>query len=196
MESSGYPRIQILVVEDAPRLQKALQRLFSREGFEVKSALDGNAAIELFTNDKATAVLLDLMLPGISGKDLCRKMKSLASDIPVLVLSAVTEFADKVLLLEPRPDDYVTKPFGLRELLVRVESAMSRAERVRPEVTVSCSEITVDFARMLISKANRAVILTAHESSCGVCSFRCRTRTYPDSKRPVRTFGTLSPLQM
>ena len=154
---------KILVVEDDPRIQKALQRLFVSEGFDVKTALDGNTAMDLFMTIKPTAVLLDLMLPGISGRELCRTMKSAAPDVPVLVLSAVTEVADKVLLLELGADDYVTKPFSPRELLARVQSAMRRARRVRPEVTVTFGEITVDFAKMLISKANRPIILTAHE---------------------------------
>lgn len=153
----------ILVVEDDPRIQKALRRLFVAEGYEVESALDGKTGFELFMSSKPGAVLLDLMLPKISGRDLCRKMKGSSPDTPVLVLSAVAEVADKVLLLELGADDYVTKPFSPRELLARVQAAMRRASRVRPDGMVAFGDVTVDFAKMSIHRADRTVTLTAHE---------------------------------
>jgi DNA-binding response OmpR family regulator len=153
----------ILVVEDDPRIQKALQRLFLAEGYEIQTALDGKSGYDLFLSARPSAVVLDLMLPGISGRDLCRRMKTSSPDTPVLVLSAVAEVADKVLLLELGADDYVTKPFSPRELLARVQAAMRRASRVRPDATVAFGDVTVDFAKMLIYRANRPVTLTAHE---------------------------------
>jgi DNA-binding response OmpR family regulator len=117
----------ILIVEDDSRIQKALQRLFTAEGYEVKCATDGTAGLEIFQAGSVEAVVLDLMLPGLSGRELCKIMKRASPDIPVIILSAVSEVADKVLLLELGADDYVTKPFSPRELLARV---LDNAERV------------------------------------------------------------------
>ena len=113
----------ILIVEDDSRIQKALQRLFTAEGYEVKCAPDGTEGLEIFQGGSVEAVVLDLMLPGLSGRELCKIMKRASPDIPVIILSAVSEVADKVLLLELGADDYVTKPFSPREL--------SRASRQR-----------------------------------------------------------------
>jgi DNA-binding response OmpR family regulator len=157
------PNDTILVVEDDPRIQKALERLFVTEGYTVNNALDGKTGYDLFLRQRPAAVLLDLMLPGISGRDLCRKMKTSSPDTPVLVLSAVTEVADKVLLLELGADDYVTKPFSPRELLARVQAAMRRAHRVRPDATYVFGDVAVDFAKMVVHRAHRPVALSAHE---------------------------------
>lgn len=153
----------ILVIEDDTRIQKALHRLFSVEGFDVKSASNGSAGLESFQNSAPDAVILDLMLPGLSGRELCKTMKRASPDTPVLVLSAVSEVADKVLLLELGADDYVTKPFSPRELLARVQAAMRRSKRSRPNLALSFGEIMVDFTRMQVSRAGKLVPMTAHE---------------------------------
>jgi DNA-binding response OmpR family regulator len=153
----------ILVIEDDLRIQKALHRLFTAEGYEVRSAVNGTAGLEAFQSSLPDAVMLDLMLPGISGRELCKTMKRAAPDTPVIVLSAVSEVADKVLLLELGADDYVTKPFSPRELLARVQAAMRRANRSRPNVSLSFGEVMVDFSKMQVSRAGKLVMLTAHE---------------------------------
>lgn len=102
----------ILVVEDDPRMQKVLKRIFTGESYLIDVAGDGKTGLELFRSRHPVAVVLDLILPQISGRELCQTMKSLAPDTPVIVLSAITEVVDKVLLLELGADDYVTKPFS------------------------------------------------------------------------------------
>src|ERR1700722_8676026 len=153
----------ILVVEDDSRIQKALHRLFASEGYEVKCATDGTAGLEFFQAGGVDAVVLDLMLPGISGRELCKTMKNAAPDKPVIILSAVSEVADKVLLLELGADDYVTKPFSPRELLARVQAAMRRSKRSLPSHALSFGEVSVDFTRMQVSRAGKLVPMTAHE---------------------------------
>lgn len=153
----------ILIVEDDDRMQKVLRRLFSADGFSVESATDGEAALERFHANPPSAVILDLMLPKLSGRDLCRSMKKLSPRIPVVILSAITEVADKVLLLELGADDYVTKPFSPRELLARVQAALRRVEQVpssRPETFGECE---VDFSKMLVFRRGEPVVITAHE---------------------------------
>jgi DNA-binding response OmpR family regulator len=153
----------ILIVEDDERMQKVLRRLFTAESFEVESASDGLLAIERFHSLAPAAVVLDLMLPGLSGREVCKRIKKSSPRTPVIILSAITEVADKVLLLEIGADDYVTKPFSPRELLARVQAALRRVEQAPSSQPAAFGDCEVDFARMLVRKQGRAVVLTAHE---------------------------------
>src|SRR5512141_2604382 len=117
---------EILVVEDSRAMQKALRRIFEEDTLQVRVAGDGVEALQRFKEKQPTAVILDLKLPGRSGKDLCREFKSIAPQVPIVVVSANSEIYDKVLLLELGADDYVTKPFSPKELLARVRRAIRR----------------------------------------------------------------------
>ena len=129
-ESTPVPELgTILVIEDDPRMQKVLRRMFVEENYSVRIAGDGRTGLELFRTHHPVAVLLDLILPQISGRELCQSIKSISVETPVIVLSAVTEVVDKVLLLELGADDYVTKPFSPRELMARVQAAIRRRKR-------------------------------------------------------------------
>src|SRR6202162_1925612 len=110
------PMGRILVVEDDPAVQKALQRLFETEGFTVEVQSNGQSALESFQSAAPLAIILDLRLPKLSGRDLCKEIKAQAPTLPIVVLSAASDVSDKVLLLELGADDYVTKPFSPREL--------------------------------------------------------------------------------
>src|SRR5579862_4008952 len=116
----------ILVVEDSRPMQRTLQRLFESDGLQVQLASDGAAGLESFQKQLPSLVVLDLKLPRLPGKELCRAFKAHAASVPVVVLSANAEVEDKVLLLELGADDYVTKPFSPKELLARVRRAMRR----------------------------------------------------------------------
>jgi len=153
----------ILAIEDDPRILKALQRLFSSEGYEIRSANNGKQGLELFAAPGLDGVVLDLMLPGMSGRDICRSMKQANPDIPVIILSAISDVADKVLLLELGADDYVTKPFSPRELLARVQAAIRRSKRSSLRPSVSFGEVQVDFATMRATRGGKPITLTAHE---------------------------------
>jgi len=125
---------------------------------------DGQAGLDAFHSIKPSAVVLDLVLPNIFGRDLCKIMKSEQPGIPVIVVSAVSEVADKVLLLELGADDYVTKPFSPRELLARVQAALRRPQRqVAATTTYSFGACEVDFAKMSARRAGKPITLTAHE---------------------------------
>ena len=153
----------ILVVEDDPRMQKVLKRIFAEESYSIEIAGDGKAGLELFRTHRPVAVVLDLILPQISGRELCQTMKSLSSDTPVIVLSAITEVVDKVLLLELGADDYVTKPFSPRELMARVQAAIRRRRRPVQVATFRFGECEVDFEKMTARRADSSVVLTSHE---------------------------------
>jgi DNA-binding response OmpR family regulator len=122
----------ILIIEDDPRMQKVLRRIFTEERYAAVVAGDGQTGLELFRSERPLAVVLDLILPHISGRELCQTFKSQSSEIPIVVLSAITEVADKVLLLELGADDYVTKPFSPRELTARVQAAIRRQRKPVP----------------------------------------------------------------
>jgi len=156
---------QILVIEDDPHIQKILQRVFREQGYGVTVCGDGQAGLDTFRSVRHSSVILDLMLPNISGRDLCKIMKAEKPDVPVIVLSAINEVADKVLMLELGADDYVTKPFSPRELMARVQAALRRPQRqvVSRMATYSFGRCEIDFAKMSARCAGRPITLTAHE---------------------------------
>jgi len=166
----------VLVVEDSRAMQRTLQRLLEADSLQVQIASDGVTGLETFRKQPPSAVLLDLKLPGLSGKELCREFKTIAASVPIVVLSANAEVEDKVLLLELGADDYVTKPFSPRELLARVRRAMRRGgvktqsqnvaivptKNVNHEV-LTFGDARVDFTSMEATLAGKLVTLTAQE---------------------------------
>lgn len=153
----------ILVIEDDPRMQKVLHRIFTSERYNVAIAGDGQMGLDLFRTQHPCAVVLDLILPRVSGREVCQMLKSSSSETPVIILSAISEVVDKVLLLELGADDYVTKPFSPRELTARVQAAIRRQRK--PVVTNSFrfGDCEIDFRSMTARRAGTPVVLTAHE---------------------------------
>ena len=125
----------ILIVEDSQVMRRTLQRLFESDSLQVQIAADGLSGLALFRQQLPCAVVLDLRLPGMSGKELCREFRTLTASVPIVVVSANDDVQEKVLLLELGADDYVTKPFSPKELLARVRRAMARNELVVNPVT-------------------------------------------------------------
>ncbi len=154
---------RILVVEDDRAVQKALRRLFEAEGFEIEICSDGKAGMEAFRKAAPSAIVLDLRLPMMSGRDVCREIKQAAPGMPIIVLSAASDVSDKVLLLELGADDYVTKPFSPRELLARVRAALRRTVRTHAGELVTFDGISVDFTKMEVTRNGESVVLTAQE---------------------------------
>jgi len=154
---------KILIVEDDLSVQKALRRLFESEDYAVKLTSDGKTGLEAFRSSPPSAVVLDLRLPGLPGHDLCREIKKTTPSLPVIVLSAKSDVADKVLLLELGADDYVTKPFSPRELLARVKAAVRRNKRTEPGDLFVFGAVSVDFAKMELTRGGQPVALTAQE---------------------------------
>jgi DNA-binding response OmpR family regulator len=157
------PAGRILVVEDDPAVQKALRRLFETEGYVVETQSDGKSAIDSFQACAPAAVVLDLRLPKVSGRDVCREIKTFAPTLPIVVLSAASDVSDKVLLLELGADDYVTKPFSPRELLARVRAALRHTARTPETQIVSFDDISADFKKMEVRRDGKPVVLTAQE---------------------------------
>ena len=164
----------VLIVEDSRAMQRTLRRLFESDGLQVRLASDGVAGLESFKKDTPSVVVLDLKLPRLPGKEVCRALKAYAASVPIVVLSANTEVEDKVLLLELGADDYVTKPFSPKELLARVRRAMRRGEPTTPHGTTVAPEtpqhellafgdIRIDFTSMEAARAGKPIILTTQE---------------------------------
>lgn len=154
---------RILVVEDDRPVQKALKRLFESEGFDVDIKGDGHSALEAFRAAAPSVIVLDLRLPAMSGRDVCREIKQQVPALPVIILSAASDVTDKVSLLELGADDYVTKPFSPRELLARVRAAIRRSGRSDLGDVVSFDGISVNFARMEVVRDGQLIEMTARE---------------------------------
>jgi len=153
----------VLIIEDDPRMQKVLRTIFVKEHYAVVVAGDGQTGLELFRSERPLAVVLDLVLPRISGRELCQTFKNLSSETPIIVLSAISEVVDKVLLLELGADDYVTKPFSPRELTARVQAAIRRQRKPAAATIFRFADCEIDFKSMSARCRGVPVVLTAHE---------------------------------
>lgn len=118
---------KILIVEDEPNMVNGLKDNLEFEGYEIDTATEGNTGLQKVTGNKYDLILLDVMLPGISGLDICRNARKNGIETPIILLTAKGEEIDKVLGLELGADDYITKPFSLRELLARIKAILRRA---------------------------------------------------------------------
>jgi DNA-binding response OmpR family regulator len=153
----------ILLIEDDRTIHKALKVLFESEGYTLVTAPDGASGLASFRAVKPALVVLDLKIPKITGRDVCREIKKEAPSQPVIILSGVSGEVDKVLLLELGADDYVTKPFSPKELLARVRAVLRRAQWTAPSDRYSFANVSVDFAKMEVRRAGQPVSLTPHE---------------------------------
>jgi two-component system response regulator RegX3 len=155
---------RILVVEDEESFSDPLSYLLRREGYEVSVADDGPAALEEFERSGADLVLLDLMLPGLPGTEVCRRLRS-RSNVPVIMLTAKDGEIDKVVGLELGADDYVTKPYSSRELVARVRAVLRRG--TEPEVlaatTVEAGPVRMDVERHVVTVGGEPVAMPLKE---------------------------------
>jgi two-component system response regulator RegX3 len=156
---------RILVVEDEETLAEAISFLLSKEGFEVEIAEDGPAAIAAFEKKGADLILLDLMLPGLSGTEVCRQIRA-KSSVPIIMLTAKDSEIDKVVGLEIGADDYVTKPYSSRELIARIRAVLRRGElgdATVVEGVLSVGPIRLDSDRHVISVNGEQIALPLKE---------------------------------
>lgn len=154
----------ILIVEDEPQMANGLRDNLEFEGYTVRIARDGDEALRSATEVVPDLILLDLMLPKRNGLDVCREFRRRGLDTPIIMLTAKSQEADKVVGLEIGADDYVTKPFSVRELLARVHAQLRRtASQEAALETYRFGEMELDFRRHHATRAGRAVTLTARE---------------------------------
>jgi len=155
---------RILIIEDEPALLRALADSFRFESYEVLTAQDGEMGLRLAKDKKPDLLILDLMLPRISGYDVCRRLRAEGVEIPILMLTARGEEADRVVGLDLGADDYVTKPFSVRELGARVRALLRRTKSLRtlPD-RLRFGDVTVDFGSYVAKKGERVLDLTRKE---------------------------------
>lgn len=156
---------RVLIVEDEPDLAEPLAYLLRREGFEVDIAEDGPSALDAFRGRGADIILLDLMLPGMPGTEVCRVIRS-TSSVPIIMLTAKDSEVDIVVGLELGADDYVTKPYSSRELLARMRAVLRRAESTDADVDERMLEggrVTIDLDRHTVSVDGREIAMPLKE---------------------------------
>jgi len=156
---------KILIVEDETGLVTTLRDRLKKQGYAVSTAKDGNAGLDLAIGEHFDLILLDLMLPGQNGLEVCQKLRELGSSTPILMLTARRQTRDKVLGFKTGADDYLTKPFQMAELLARVEALLRRPREAGGGVTAryQFGPIHIDVRRMEVSREGRAVELSAKE---------------------------------
>ena len=156
---------RILVVEDEQTFSDALSFMLRKEGFDVAVADDGQVAVETFERDGADLVLLDIMLPGMSGTEVCRRIRT-TSQVPIIMVTAKDSEIDKVVGLELGADDYVTKPFSSRELVARIRAVMRRRTAEpgsKSDATLTAGNIEMDVERHVVTVDGETVKLPLKE---------------------------------
>lgn len=156
----------ILIAEDDPSIRLGLVDILEGEGYRVSVATNGEEALAHFNSETPNLVVLDIMMPRLSGYDVCRAIRKTDSALPIIMLSAKSEEIDKVLGLELGADDYITKPFGVRELLARVSAALRRSSvpvMQASESAIRFGDIELDRARRQLLRAGAELPLTQLE---------------------------------
>ena len=151
----------ILIVEDETPLVTMLRYNLEKEGFRVAAAPDGQEALLLLAEEKPDLVLLDWMLPSVSGLELCRRIRRRGEwhDLPIVMLTARAEEADRVRGLETGADDYVTKPFSQSELIARIRAVLRRSRPSIADQVLTRGDVTIDTARHRVGRNGRAIEL-------------------------------------
>ncbi len=163
MTMSAETNVRILIVEDESDMLKGLQDNFEYEGYQVTAARDGEEALRRASADKPDLVILDVMLPKISGLEVCKRLRA-RSRVPILMLTARGQELDKVAGLELGADDYVTKPFSIRELLARVKALLRRSDPGRqPIESYSFGSINVDFVTHRATRGGKPLEFSTKE---------------------------------
>jgi two-component system alkaline phosphatase synthesis response regulator PhoP len=157
---------KILIVEDEKDITKMLEYNLKKEGFRVLSAGDGEDALDLATREHPDLVILDLMLPGMDGLEVCKELKkeTKTAPIPIIMLTAKSQESDKVIGLELGADDYITKPFSPRELIARIKAVLRRMkEKDKLPEMIKIGDLTVDLSKIGVAVKDKPIELTAKE---------------------------------
>jgi DNA-binding response OmpR family regulator len=155
---------RILIVEDEPNMVSGLRDNFEFEGYDVITAPDGVAGLERALNESPDLVILDVMMPRMSGLDVCKQLKAKRPSVPIIMLTARGQEVDKVVGLELGADDYVTKPFSIRELLARVKAVLRRSKTApREQESYSFGEVQVNLKSCQVSRSGKELDFSSKE---------------------------------
>ncbi len=158
-------KTKVLIVEDELKLARFVELELKHEGYEVAIANDGRSALDIFEEFKPNIVLLDLMLPGLSGIEVCRRIRKL-SDVPIIMITAKGEVMDKVMGLDNGADDYITKPFAIEEVLARMRVALKHkktSEEQGESSRLSVRDLTLDLGKRTVKLGDNSIELTKRE---------------------------------
>ena len=154
--------VKVLIIEDEPNMVIGLKDSCEYEGYEVAVARDGKEGLEKAATEKPDIILLDVMLPAMSGIDVCRTLRSRGIETPIVMLTARSQETDKVVGLEVGADDYVTKPFSIKELLARIRAHLRRAARQVVDVeSFNFGDVELDFKKYSARKDGQVLDLSA-----------------------------------
>jgi len=184
-----------LLVDDELSVQKLLAYPLRKEGYDVIPALDGREALERLRDDNFDLVVLDVMLPRMDGFDVCRAIRS-RSTVPIIMLTAKTEETDKVLGLELGADDYITKPFSVREVRSRVKAVLRRAALAQPEAQfeepIDAGDLSIDFEKRSVVVRGESARLTYVEFEIIAALARAPGRVFSRTMLLERVWGDAS----
>jgi two-component system, OmpR family, response regulator ArlR len=156
---------KILIVEDEKRISRFLELELKHEGYEILTAFDGRSGLDMATNDKPDLIILDLMLPLMSGIEVCRRIRQAKNKVPIIMLTAKDDVMDKVMGLDMGADDYMTKPFAIEELLARIRVAIKRTDEDEfgeAKVLVN-GNLTINDQKRQVTYGNDLIELTKKE---------------------------------
>lgn len=155
---------RILIVEDDPAVLRGLETALTEEHFEVLTATDGERGLSLALRERIDLIILDLVLPKKNGEEVCRELRSNNVQTPILMLTSKKEEIDKIVGLEMGADDYMTKPFSVRELVARIKAILRRTQEIRMDLEeYAFGNIHVDFRKQECTKAGKAIRLSVRE---------------------------------
>ncbi|MEM8930140.1 MAG: response regulator transcription factor [Acidobacteriota bacterium] len=188
--------MKILVVEDDPMLRDGLVDLLQGAGYDVTAKEDGSAGLQEGKDNAYDLVILDLMLPKLDGIEVCQRLRTIRPALPILMLTARGAEEDKVKGLQSGADDYVTKPFGVRELLARVEAFGRRQQAIPsdPEI-LEADGATFDLGRCEVARADEVTALTAREVGILRWLYRQKSRSVTRAELLENVWGTVGDLQ-
>ena len=152
----------VLVIDDDAALRDTISLMLENEGFRPSVAADGRTGVKLALTQKPALILVDLRMPGLSGIEVCKQVRAAGQNTPLMVLSAIGDEMDKVLLLEIGADDYVVKPFGTRELLARIRALLRRSSAEETKV-LAFGDVEVDLTRRVVTRHGEDLKLTRAE---------------------------------
>ena len=163
MKSAANAEFLVVVAEDDPSVRKAVERVLDLEGYKVKTANDGNAALELIASSKPHAVVMDVMMPFADGLTVCKEARHRGIDVPILLLTARVEVGDRVAGLDAGADDYLVKPFVVDELLARCRALLRRNAAASSTTVLRVGDLTLNTLSREVHRGERGIMLTKTE---------------------------------
>lgn len=185
-------KFKILVVDDEQNILDVIKAYLEKDGFDVITAMDGKSALDIYSNENIHLIVLDLMLPKMTGEEVCNRIRAVSS-VPIIMLTAKSEEDEKIEGISMGADDYLTKPFSVRELVVRVRALLRRAYRdfspMADILTFNSGDLEVDIKKMIVKKQGVVANLTTNEFKILTVFLSNPTQVFSREKLVEKAFG-------